>query len=107
MLRLFPLFALLALALPASAFGEDTVDLVIRRDRGLSAAERADVRADAVVDFERGLRLADTEVVSVPASGAADALRELRADPDVRWAQRDGGVSAQASANSDPNWSSL
>ncbi len=88
------------LAAPATSFAD--VDLIVRRDPGLSAAERADLRADAGVDFERRLRLPDTEVVSVPASDAADALRELRADPDVVWAQRDAGVSAQATTGGDP-----
>ena len=88
------------LAVPATTFAD--VDLIVRRGPGLSATERADVRADAGVEFERRLRVPDTEVVSVPASGAADALRELRADPDVVWAQRDAGVSAQATTSGDP-----
>lgn len=107
MLRLAVLLALAALALPASASADDTVDLVIRRDPGLTAGERAGVRADAGVDFERKLRLSDAEVVSVPASEAPEALAALRADPDVRWAQRDDGARAQASPNADPYWSYL
>jgi hypothetical protein len=102
------LIALAACALaPAAAEAAGTVDLIVRRDAGLSAAERADVRADAGVTHDHNLRLADTEVVSVPADEAADALHELRADPDVRWAQRDAGVSAQATAGADPFWSVL
>jgi thermitase len=104
MLRLAVLLALAALALPASASADGTVDLVIRRDPGLTAAERADVRADAGVEFEHRLRLSDAEVVSVPAADAASALAALRSDPDVRWAQRDDGARAQASANADPYW---
>jgi subtilisin family serine protease len=107
MLRVLRLVVLLVLALPASASADDTVDLIVRRDPGLTAAERADVRADAGVALEHRLRLSDTEVVSVPASEAAEALRTLRADPDVRWAQRDGQASAQASTFSDPYWSFL
>jgi hypothetical protein len=80
-----------------------TVDLIVRRDAGLDAAARADVRADAGVQFERRLRLADTEVVTVPAERAADALAALRADPDVRWAQRDGLARAQA-VTTDPSF---
>src|SRR3954449_3445261 len=107
MLRVLRLAVLLALALPASATAYDSVDLILRRDPGLTATERADVRADAGVELERRLRLSDTEVVSVPASEAADALRTLRADHDVRWAQRDGEASAQASTLADPYWSLL
>ena len=106
--RLRPRQVLGALALCAAAlpFGapatagaqtpQATVDLIVRRDAGLDAAERAEVRADAGVRFERRLRLADTEVVTVSADRAAAALDELRADPDVRWVQRDGRARAQA-----------
>src|SRR5689334_7197841 len=107
MLRFAVLLALAALALPASASAEDTVDLIVRRDPGLTAAERAGVRADAGVELEHRLRLPDTEVVSVPATEAADALRTLRADPDVRWAQRDGEASALASTSADTRWGEL
>ena len=107
MLRLAVLPLLALLALPAAASAEDTVDLIIRRDPGLTAAERADVRADAGVELERRLRLADAEVVRVPAAEASSALAELRADPDVRWVQRDAGVSAQASTNADTYWGLL
>jgi len=107
MLRLAVLLALAALALPAAASADDTVDLIVRRDPGLTAGERAEVRADAGVELERRLRLSDAEVVSVPAAEAAEALRTLRADPDVRWAQRDGEASAQASTGADPYWSQL
>ena len=109
MLRLavLPLLALLALPAAASASAGGTVDLIIRRDPGLTAAERAEVRADAGVELDHRLRLADAEVVSVPAADAADAIRQLRADPDVRWVQRDAGVSAQASTNADTFWGLL
>src|SRR3954468_694876 len=107
MLRVLRLAVLLALALPGSASADDSVDLILRRDPGLTAAERAGVRAGAGVELERRLRLSDTEVVSVPAPEAADALRTLRADPDVRWAQRDGEASAQASTFVDTYWSLL
>jgi len=91
--------AALAFCVPATASAQApqaTVDLIVRRDAGLDATERAEVRADAGVQFQRRLRLPDTEVVTVPADRAADALSALRADPDVRWAQRDGVARAQA-----------
>jgi thermitase len=85
------------LAAPAAAGASASeVDLIVRRDAGLSSAERADIRADAGVELERRLRLDDTELVSVPAARADAALRALRADPDVRWAGRDTPVHAAA-----------
>ncbi|HWT23348.1 MAG TPA: S8 family peptidase, partial [Solirubrobacteraceae bacterium] len=86
--------AVLGAAAPAQA--ADTVELIVGREPGLSAAERAALRADAGVEFERSLRLDHAEIVTVPAGRAAAALAALRADPDVRWAQRDGLVHAQA-----------
>jgi subtilisin family serine protease len=112
--RLGPLLRALALvagvavpaAAPPPAGAADTVELVIRRDPGLTAAERSALRDDAGVRFERRVRLADAEVVTVPAADAEQALRDLRADPDVRWAQRDDGVSAQA-VRTDPGFGYL
>jgi subtilisin family serine protease len=102
------LLTALALAVaPSAAHASDSVDLIVRRDAGLTAAERADVRAAAGVDHERSLRLSDTEVVSVPAADAAGALAELNADPDVRWAIRDGEVRATAAAEQDSSWWTL
>ena len=92
---------------PAAAQAADTVGLIVRRDQGLSTAERADVRAEAGVTHDRNLRLSDTEVVTVPADRAAEALSELRSDPDVRWAQPDAGASAQAARGADTFWASL
>lgn len=88
--------AVLAAAPSASAATDARVDLVLRRDAGLSAAERGAVRTDAGVRFERRLRVDDAEVVSAPAAGANAALDALRADPDVRWAVEDHVVRAQA-----------
>lgn len=83
-------------AVPASASASDRVDLLVRRDAGLTAAERSAVRSDAGVRFERRLRIDDAEVVSVPAADADDALATLEADPDVRWAVEDRVLRAQA-----------
>ena len=54
-----------ACCLPAAALASD---IIVRRDPGLSAAERADVRADAGVALARMLPLPDTELVTVPAA---------------------------------------
>jgi thermitase len=89
-------FLLLAIALlvPEAAAAAEETRIVVKREPGLSAAERADIRADAGVRLVRRLRVDRTEVVSVPAREAADALRELRADADVEYAERDRPVHA-------------
>src|SRR5262245_21756380 len=61
--------------------------IVLQRAAGLSAAERADIRADADVTLERTLGIPGVELVL--ADDAAQAVSELRADPDVVWAERD------------------
>jgi subtilisin family serine protease len=99
----------LPLAAPAVAGAQtapETVDLIVRRDPGLDASERAEVRAAAGVSFDRRLRLADTEVVTVPAAQADPALAALRASPGVRWVQRDGVARAQ-STGPDPFFDDL
>ena len=58
----------------------------MRRDAGLSAAERADIRADAGVKLERMLSLPNAELVTVADDREARALAALKADPDVRYA---------------------
>ena len=80
--RLVLLSVLAALATAPAAQADE---LIVRRDAGLSAAERADVRAAAGVAIERRLQLADTES-SRSRDRRAEALAELRSYPDVRWA---------------------
>ena len=74
----------LGCALPAAA---QAADIFVKRDPGLTAAERADLRADAGVRHRRMARLADSELVSVPAGDEQAALAALNADPDVRYAE--------------------
>lgn len=59
-------------------------DIVVQRSPGLSAAERAELRAEAGVQHERTLAVPDTEVVRVPDEREAAALAQLNADPHVR-----------------------
>ena len=59
----------------------------MRREPGLSAAERADVRADADVTLERRSTLPDTEVVRADKGELAEAVAELNRDPDVVYAE--------------------
>jgi hypothetical protein len=70
-------------SVPATA---SAAEVIVRRDPGLSAGERAEIRADAGVRHARTLGLADTEVVTVAAGDQAQALAVLNADPDVRYA---------------------
>ena len=63
--------------------GARAADIIVRRDQGLTASERAQLRADAGVEHERMLSLPNTEVVSVPEADEAAALAALNADPDV------------------------
>jgi len=70
---------------PVAAAG----DIVVRRDSGLTPAERADVRADAGVRLKRMLEVPGLEVVSAPAGQEKQALARLQADPDVGFAVPD------------------
>src|SRR4051812_35849281 len=63
--------------------------LIVERDPGLSAAQRADVRSDAGVRLAAALPVGDTEVVTVAAGEAARALVRLNRDPRVRVATPD------------------
>jgi subtilisin family serine protease len=108
-MRRYVFLTVLGLSLLATPVAQaaDSVELIVRRDAGLTAAERADVRADAGVSYERSVRLPNTEVVSVSASDAAAALRELRADPDVRAVAPNGEASPLAVTGGDPEWANL
>ena len=79
---------LATLLVPAAAAQADsTVRIIVKRDPGLSGAERAAIRADAGVQHVESVPLADTEVVSAPKADAAAALKRLNANPDVRYAE--------------------
>src|SRR4051812_22246089 len=87
------LSCLLGSVLPASASASD---IVLARDPGLSASQRAQVRTDAGVQLERVLTVPNTEVVSAPDGDTQAALAALDADPDVRYAVPDVPVHAAA-----------
>src|SRR5918994_4155871 len=88
------LVALVAACVPATAQAapgpqqvealdrQGATQIVVRREPGLSAAERADVRADADVTLTRRSTIADTEVVRADAGRLAEAVAELNEDPD-------------------------
>jgi subtilisin family serine protease len=80
---------LLALAVPGVASANSATRIIVKRDAGLSVAERADIRADADVRLVETLSLPRTEVVAAEPGDVQDALRDLNADPDVAYAERD------------------
>ena len=86
-LRLLPLALLGALSLAAPAQAAVEEEIIVKRAPGLTAAERADVRADADVEFESALRLPRVELVRAEPGERAEALAALNADPDVIWAE--------------------
>ena len=85
---------MLALLAPAGASAAATTRIIVKRDPGLSRAEQQDIRSEAGVRLVDRLSLPRTEVVSAPAGDAAQALRDLRADPDVAYAEPDRVVHA-------------
>ena len=96
-IRSLPL-ALLALAvLPASAFADTRI--IVKREPGLTAAERAELRADADVRLVKTLSLSRTEVVAAEAGDVSDAVQDLQANPDVVYAER---ASVRRAAAPDP-----
>ena len=76
-----------ALAVPGVASADSSTEIIVKRDPGLTAAERADIRADAQVRLVETLGLARTELVAARPGDVQDALRDLKADPDVTYAQ--------------------
>jgi subtilisin family serine protease len=72
---------------PATASAGETTRIILKRDRGVSAAEQRDIRADADVRLVRSLELPRTELVTT--SDPQDALATLRRDDDVVYAQID------------------
>ena len=105
------LVALVAACVPATADAaippaqvealdrQGATEIVIRREPGLTAAERADVRADADVDLVRRSTLPDTEVVRSDKGDLAEAVAELSRDPDVVFAEP---VTVQSAQTADP-----
>src|SRR5215207_9056907 len=75
---------------------QGATEIIVRREPGLSAAERADVRADADVTLTRRSTLTDTEVVRADTGDLAEAVAELNHDPDVVYAEPVVVMSAQS-----------
>src|SRR4051812_39674203 len=89
-------FLMVAFVLPESASAATRI--IVKRDAGLSANERQDIREDAGVRLVQTLDIPSTEVVAAPTAAASDALRDLRADDDVVYAE----IDRRRSVNADP-----
>lgn len=91
------------LAAPAAAGAADLSDQILVRHRAAAtAADRADVRADAGVRLDERLPLTGVELVETTTGETrADALDALRDDPDVLWAEPNREVSV---ATNDTFW---
>ena len=83
---------------------QGATEIIVRREPGLSAAERADVRADADVELTRRSTLPDTELVEAGKGDLAEAVAALNRDPDVIYAEP---VTVQSALSADPSYSSL
>jgi subtilisin family serine protease len=73
--------------IPASAAANTDTRIIVKREPGLSSAERRDIRADAGVRYAQSLPLPRTEVVVARPGDVRDAVRDLNVDPDVVYAQ--------------------
>jgi thermitase len=92
--------------LPTASFAQSPERIIVKRDPGLGAAQRADLRAGVGASLVDVLRLPQTEVLTVPAQDADHALAELNADPDVVYAEPDRRMRVLAPPN-DPLWPSM
>ena len=105
------IFALLALVLtvapvaPAHAAEHNAAELqrledqglrqiIVAREPGLSAAARAEVRADAGVAHVANMLVPDTEVVRAEPGRLVEAIDALEAEPGVRYAEPDADAHA-------------
>ena len=90
---------LVALLPGAAAAAASQVNLIVGVQPGVGSAERVEIRRDADVRFDQRLLLPRAELVSVDSAAAAQALRDLRSDPDVEFAERDRVIRASATTN--------
>jgi thermitase len=89
----------LLVSLPGVSLAQPAERIIVKREAGLGAAERADLRADGGAHLVDVLRLPETEVVVVPGDETDDALAALNADPDVVYAEPDRIRTAFAAPN--------
>ena len=103
------LVATLAATAPPAAAAADFVpgEIVVRFKGNAGGSERAAARRNARVELKRSMRLSGTQLVKTqPGQDLADALAQLRRDPRVRHAIRNG-VYRKSSTTNDPQFGSL
>ena len=93
-IRSIPLALLTLALLPASAAATPTTQIIVKREPGVSGAERADIRADADVRFVDDRRPSGPRSSQPNQATLATRLRDLNADPNVVYAERDRPVTA-------------
>lgn len=90
---------------PATVYSDSRV--IVEWAAGTDHADKVGARNEADVGFESDLGSRDFQLVAVePGQTAADAIAELRADPAVTFAERDG-YSAPNSVPNDPLFGQL
>ena len=78
---------------------EGVREIIVKRDPGLSAGQRAALRAQAGVSYLGPGPLPDTELDRAPAGGLAAAVAALRGDSQVQYAEPNGEVHAASVPN--------
>ncbi len=89
---------------PALAQAAVSEEIIVKRDAGLTATERAELRSDSEVRLKSALPLERVEVVTAAPGERLGALRALRAHPDVTWAEPNR---IRRITTTDPYWSLL
>ena len=100
-MRVLPLLLLLLLLCCAPAQAGQSAQLIISHQPGVDGEARVESRQAAQVSFSRHLLLPRAQLVSVPQGEVGEALRRLREDPRVAWAEVDAPVRASA-GSTDP-----
>jgi thermitase len=92
------------LAGPPAHAAPGAQEIIVKRAPHVSSRQRADLRSDAGVVHLRNSRLADLELVRAAPGRLQATLDVLNARADVRFAERNGLVSAQSA---DPAWGNM
>src|SRR5919201_7041555 len=79
---------------PQTLENQGVTEIIVKRDDGLSAGQRSDVRRDADASLVSMTRLPRTEVVRVRKGQLVEALNELNAAPRVDNAEPNAPIHA-------------
>ena len=89
------LLSFLACLCPAVA-AASPVELIVKRDGGLTKSERLDIRSSAGVSLERPMTIKNFELVTVDSSKVKEALADLNSNSDVVFAEQNTRAFATA-----------